>query len=195
MTVDVTLTGTTLTVDGERVAKDWGFTRKGNTVRLNFYTVARWGRRDMTMRWSSQSASANVFRRDVEGFEGEFGSGYSAARTFTMSHAEFARFVEKFYGRTLAEGQEVVREIAARERVARDQERLRDVRNEAHSVALALVATATAAMHSESAVIALILDSHKSGFTAGREEGYDDGYEAGRSSGYSDAYLDYDENA
>lgn len=182
MTTTVTLTGTRLQVNGENVRKDWGFTRKGASVNPVVYVVTRWGRTDVTFQRRVDGYGSTAGRRDLTGFTYTRGGSYRSE--FVMTHAEFARFVEKFYGDTREVGETAQRERHQRI-IAEHQQQMTALRQaEAYTEATTMVESIREALDSSAgiyAILDMLYAAREEGFEAGREEGYDSGFDSGRS--------------
>lgn len=177
MTVAVALTGARLQVNGQKVRKDWGFMRKGAVVNPVLYVVTRWGRDDVAfIRRVDYSSAAG--RRDLTGFTYQRGSSYRSE--FVMTHAEFARFVEKYYGDTREAGEAAQRERYLQTVAAHQQQMTALLRAEAHQEATVMVESIRDALGSYAgiyAILDMLYQARAEGFEAGRDEGYEDGYQ------------------
>lgn len=140
MSVDISLDGRTLLVDGARVSKGWGFIRKGTRKHDVYYIVERWGRSDVT--FERVAFSGGVFgsaNRDLKNYRYAYSRG-----GYTMSHEEFARFVAEFY-RSASDHKQIeeARELRIRE-AEREADRQRT--NVVHEEALSILEAITTAL-------------------------------------------------
>lgn len=172
MPVTVALEGKALRVNGERVRRGWGFTRKNPRGYYHLYKVVHWRRNDVVVAIDREHAFAGDRFKDFTGYDSQPGTRFDQR---VMPHEEFARFVQEFYGSPLADGENARLTRAAASRV-----------NLAHKEASETVASIQAALNSPAGIYAVV-----DLLEAAKAKGYEEGFEAGQQAGY-DVYSPFD---
>lgn len=145
MSVEVEYADGVLTVNGERVRKDWGFVRKGARKYRVVYRVVRWGRTDLTL------LEHKTYRYNFAGYH----TRQSRPRSETiMSHETFAQFLREFYGYSYSVGQ--AEEDRQAEALRREAAAARAVRDQAQEEIASLLESIQSALDSDKGLLAVV---------------------------------------